>query len=153
MDILSNLVPGLLIAVVTAFLTVKLALRRFYYEQWWSRKAQAYVEILTALFKAKRYAESRAFEIFTPMAISQEQKDQLFEQSKLGFDELLQASVVHMLFLPKDAKNIVENVLNEVEKSWLPDSYEQLNPSLRAIEKSINEIRVIAIRDLRSHKL
>ena len=45
---LLKLVSGLLITVLAAWVTVRLAIRRFRLEQWWSRKADSYVAVFVA---------------------------------------------------------------------------------------------------------
>lgn len=151
MDFITSLVPGLLIAVITAVTTVWLALGRFYSEQWWSRKAKAYEEILTALFKVRVYARAQAKkgEAATAKCLSPEEEKKLLERSEEGFDELLKASTVNVLFLPKEARKSLEGVLGNVENSWHPASYEQVKPSLDAIHTCINELHKIAKKDLR----
>jgi hypothetical protein len=46
---LLSLTSGILIAIVTALLTVKLAQRQFATQQWWEKKAQIYSEIIEQL--------------------------------------------------------------------------------------------------------
>jgi len=46
---LGDVAGGVLVAVVTAVLTVQLALRRFYTERWWEKKAEAYLNVIDAL--------------------------------------------------------------------------------------------------------
>src|SRR6266536_1374619 len=58
LNALAAILPGLVIAVVTAIITVRLALRRFYSERWWERKAQAYSDILEALYISQAYADA-----------------------------------------------------------------------------------------------
>ena len=53
------LIPSLIVAVVTALLTVRLSLRKFYTERWWERKADAYSRIVEALHKYKKYDQQK----------------------------------------------------------------------------------------------
>lgn len=54
-DITKVLIPGLLISVFTAILTVRLSLRRFYSERLWERKMDMYTVIFEALYRLKHY--------------------------------------------------------------------------------------------------
>ena len=54
---IGNLVVGLVIAVVSARVTVHFALKRFYSEKWWERKAEAYSSIIEALHHIRNYAD------------------------------------------------------------------------------------------------
>ncbi len=51
----ANLVIGIVVAIVSARVTVSLALRRFYAEKWWERKWEAYTGIINALHHMKNY--------------------------------------------------------------------------------------------------
>jgi hypothetical protein len=52
--------PGLVISVLTAYLTVHFSLWRFRSEKWWERKAQTYSDTMEALYKIKSHAEDFA---------------------------------------------------------------------------------------------
>ena len=56
LDIVKVVLPGLVIAIVTSIITVRLSLRRFYAEKWWEKKHQAYAQLLEALHHLKKYA-------------------------------------------------------------------------------------------------
>jgi len=53
------LLPGLILSIVTAILTVRLSLRRFYAERWWDRKIEAYTSIFEALYRLKHYCNMK----------------------------------------------------------------------------------------------
>ena len=139
----------MLIAVLTAVVTVWLALRRFYSEQWWSRKAQAYVEILSSLFKVKSYVHTRLTQNMSAFALMAADEAELLQRAREGYDELFRSAAVNVLFLPARAQALLENILPFVRNSWLPDAYEQLEPVMAAIETCISELRAIAKIDLK----
>ena len=51
-----QLLGALLIALVSAWLTVRLSLRRFRLERLWDRKAQSYERVLEAFHKSKKFS-------------------------------------------------------------------------------------------------
>jgi hypothetical protein len=51
--ILVDLVQGIVVAITTSLIAVKLALRRFYSEKWWEQKLSAYTRIIEALSQMK----------------------------------------------------------------------------------------------------
>jgi len=53
-DLVQSILAGLLVAVPTAYLTVRLSLRRFYREKWWEAKRIAYLELLEIFHHLKR---------------------------------------------------------------------------------------------------
>src|SRR5690348_7803823 len=47
--LITVLVPGLVISIVTAIITVRLSIRQFQSQKWWERKAEAYSQIMEQL--------------------------------------------------------------------------------------------------------
>lgn len=147
--IVQGLIVGLIVAVVTTLLTVWLALWRFHSEQWWSRKAEAYVEVLRAMFKAKSYVAARLNRHMSAEALSKDEENRLLAHAREGYEELFRASAVDALFLPEEAQNSLELVLPAIRNSWLPDSYDSLEPAMAALDKGIDDLRKIAKKDLK----
>ncbi len=58
-DIIKVLIPGLLLSIFTAILTVRLSLKRFYSERLWERKMDRYTEIFEALYRLKHYYQMK----------------------------------------------------------------------------------------------
>jgi hypothetical protein len=54
--LLTTIASGLLIAVITSLLTVRLALWRFHSEKWWERKAELYSNLIEALYDMRCYS-------------------------------------------------------------------------------------------------
>jgi hypothetical protein len=59
---LADLATGVVVATVTALLTIRLSLHRFRSERVWERKAEAYADLLTALSDLHRHAQVVAAE-------------------------------------------------------------------------------------------
>jgi len=55
---LITLISSLLVAIVTAQWTVRLALRRFYSEKWWERKSAAYTAIFESMHHIREHADT-----------------------------------------------------------------------------------------------
>ncbi len=58
-DLVIKYLPSLIIAIITAIITVHLSLRRFHSEQWWVRKADSYSKIVESLHEIKTYCEDQ----------------------------------------------------------------------------------------------
>lgn len=74
------LVPGLILSVATAILTVRLSLHRFYAERWWDRKIEAYTSIFEALYRLKHYCNIKYEADVGERQISKERGDELEKQ-------------------------------------------------------------------------
>ena len=57
-QVIAGLASAIFVSVVTAVLTVQLALRRFYSEKWWERRSDAYSEIIKALHQVREHADT-----------------------------------------------------------------------------------------------
>ena len=53
-----QVVSAIVIAVISARVTVHFALKRFYSEKWWERKTEAYTAIIEALHHVRNYADT-----------------------------------------------------------------------------------------------
>ena len=54
-DWITNLGTGLVLAIVTSFVTVRLSLKSFVSQRWWERKAEAYSKIMEQLSDCELY--------------------------------------------------------------------------------------------------
>ena len=57
-DLLVSTLFSVLAGIVTAWIAVGFALRRFYTERWWERKAATYSELMAALYRMAKTYES-----------------------------------------------------------------------------------------------
>ena len=48
-NVLQIIIPGLIISIVTAVLTVRLSVKQFTSQRWWEKKAEAYSKIIENL--------------------------------------------------------------------------------------------------------
>src|SRR5947209_3131310 len=83
----SALICGVAITIVSALVTVRLALHRFYSEKWWEKKLAAYVTVIEALFQVKLYMDEQIESYLGESTISEERQVQLKEKWREGRDE------------------------------------------------------------------
>ena len=43
------LIPGVIVSIITAYVTVQLSMKQFYSQRWWEKKAEAYSHIIEHL--------------------------------------------------------------------------------------------------------
>lgn len=118
MDILIQLAVGVGIAVVTAYVAVLLAVRRFRAEKYWERKVNAYVDILTALHKVKRYIENEEYAAWHPgEARNNQYHGELVKDLVAGFGEIDRAVDTSEFFLCEQAQQSLHAILTQLRKS------------------------------------
>ncbi len=78
-QILIALIPALVIAAVTAYLTVKWSIRQFHSQRWWELKAEAYSQIIAQLVDLQYYIERSIEMLRAGGELDFETNDELYE--------------------------------------------------------------------------
>ena len=155
MNILSLLllaiIPGLIIAIVTAYITVQLSLKQFYSEQWWQQKATAYSEIILALFHIKQSIDIEIFKIEEGIEFSSDERQkELGERSASGYETINKAVAYGSFAISDEASDCISKFNKEIRNPHQPgDWFDAIQKKSKLIEKCINQIREYAKRDLR----
>lgn len=149
------IIPGILIAVVTSFLTVRLAIRQFYAQKWWERKQEAYSEIMEALFRFQRYHRRWMYIEGKSMPVSNEHAVNLGQEYDDAVGKLEKAAAIGAYIISDEAAALIDTVLRE-ENRLLQEmvnerisSMEYFSGSKQAIDTCIATLRDVAKRDLR----
>lgn len=105
-----NLIPSLIIAIVTALLTVKLSLRKFYKERWWEKKVDTYSRIVDALHNYKNYNEQKLkIEMSHPNSGEEKKLEKQWEDADA---ELQRAIDLGAFVISEEAEEIIKKFLN-----------------------------------------
>jgi len=140
--------PSLLVAIVTAFITVRLSLKQFRSQQWWEKRFEAYTRIVEALHHLIDYCESHAKEDMTGVQIEPERRKQLEEAYARSFDELTKAANVGSFIISSKAADLLEK-LRTRDKDWESSPpWEIYTGDAHAYRKALADIRELAKRDL-----
>ncbi|HAT2876979.1 hypothetical protein UDX32_05385 [Serratia marcescens] len=67
--IITSGIISVLISIVSAYLTMKFALYRFYREKWWDKRATAYIELIDILYDFKKDYRTIVDSVFAEGAI------------------------------------------------------------------------------------
>jgi hypothetical protein len=54
-EFLLKLLPGIITAIIAAYLAARWSLQKIYTEKWWERKEKAYSEIIESLYNIIQY--------------------------------------------------------------------------------------------------
>jgi hypothetical protein len=147
-QIAGSLLVAIVTSVLTAALTVWLALRRFYREKWWEAKQRAYSDIIQALHHIKR-----DLEISIDAEIDGRDTNTDFYKGsdakhRTAWDDLRKFADVGEFLFSSDSVQILEVALNA-------DSPEDVSPLDRmetlqaAAVKCLTEIKAAARKDLK----
>lgn len=144
-----DVVVPLAVAVLTALVSVQLALRRFRAERWWERKAEAYTSILGALFDVQRSLRAETARIEEGREISQAYRDSLTEQARHGYSEIRLASVLGTFLFSAEAAARLATLVDEIdEQGYSLDPLERLFAELRSANGALEDLKTLAKDDL-----
>lgn len=159
-----SLVVGLVIALVSAYSTVRLAFRRFYSEKQWERKAEAYTKIFIALHKLKTHSAHELFLIENGHSLLQEESLEMerkvvmkrLESNMLsGLADLQLQIDIGTFAITEDAVHLLQEhqlSLGESIELWKRDQnlITHFDHKVRSADTCLVELRKIAKRDMSS---
>jgi hypothetical protein len=148
-SVIVDIIRSAIIIVVASWITVRLALRRFYTEKWWERKAQAYSEIIGSLARMRICFDRWWEELSEHKKISDEQRKKLNKEYRVTRGVLENASAVGSFIISEEAAKVLGSFLKELQKediqgNWLND----LDGHHGEVIKCIARLREIAKREL-----
>lgn len=145
---LTTLIPSLIVGIVTAQLTVRWSLRKFYAERWWERKAEAYSRIVEALHKHKRYLEKKLDIELNPRDEDKREKgiEGLWAEANT---ELVRAVDFGAFIISEEAESIIKGFLNRRIGDPNDEPFSEiLETDLTKVNKCLSEVKAAAKRDL-----
>jgi hypothetical protein len=146
---LTSLTVGVIVAVVSALVTVRVALKRFRAEQWWSRKADAYAAILEALHNSKDRDSHYLREIDGHRDLVEEYRTELSKRGEEGGRQIRKAIDTSRFLLCEEAVRVLEELragLANVDSAQ--DYADAVATSLAAVKKCLDKLPAIAKKDL-----
>ena len=148
---LVNLFVGVPIAILTAWLTVRFALRRFQSEKWFERRLDAYTKVIECLHHMKAttepqmLAESRGYDL--PKA----REEELNSTYRAHLAQLRRLIDMGSLLFSEDAVKALDKLDNGLTASSQQATWwEHMDVALAAISTALTELRAIAKRDLKA---
>ena len=146
---LQNLGVSIVAGAACAYITVRLALKRFRAEQWWTRKADAYSAIFEALHRMKRFDEECEREVLEGRQRNEEQMKKLQERAFTGRNDLLEAVDTARFILSDEAVRVLTKAREDLEKASKHESlFEYLEDALGTIAACLEGLPAVAKRDL-----
>ncbi len=154
MNLLISLIISVVSAVVSARVTLHYALKRFYFEKWWERKAEAYSSILVALHHLKNYADNElaSEKVVEPSLRPKVDKvlEELKEKMIDGIAEIRKSADIGAFVISEEAVGALNTLMQELDASTKTQNWhEHLNLRLSAVKKCLESMRYIAKNDLK----
>jgi hypothetical protein len=146
------LIPGIVTAVVTSYITVKLAIRRFHEERWWEKKEKSYSRLIMVLHRFKSITHEYYADEYVPThLLSEDDKLALNEEWKKTNQKLIKLRDIASFHLSDDAISILDEYENRVRKRPKPgfDRLQRVKDHLEAAEQCLERLKEAAKRDLK----
>ena len=110
--ILTALIPALVVTVVTAWITVRLSLRRFRSEKWWEKKAETYSQLLEQLSYLQYYYEEWMNEDLGTKTLTAEKKKDLSDRQTKARESIIRVAAIGSYILSDNTATAVTNLRN-----------------------------------------
>lgn len=144
-----QLIMSLIVAVVSALLTVKLAFRQFLAERWWERRADGYAAILKALHVMKRTLEHWQEQLH-----SAKHDDDYGKARSLNYEtarsQVHEAIDTGCFLLSAEAEELLKALEIDLRRAEREDDDvdSSIQESLDAVQRCLRKLPVIARRNL-----
>lgn len=150
MAIALTLFTGILIAAVSSWITVNLALRRYHSERWWDRKVEAYTAVLHALHDSKAFSDRNLAALERGAELAEEKTKELSDRAQKATDQILRAMDLGSFLLSDEALNRLRRFRTEEDAasdtaSW----WQHLEADHQATSSCLKDMIEIAKKDLK----
>jgi len=150
LDILKAIVPGIIIAILTSILTVRLAIRRFHEEKWWEKKQEMYSRLLETLHYLKNYAAEHYEDQIDPDYLTDEKREELTKDWKKFSREFVKLRDLASFHLSNEAVAILDEYKKKkTEARKSEDIFDLIDKDLTAVSECLEELKKAAKRDLK----
>lgn len=148
-SVIVDIVRSAIIIIATSWITVRLALRRFYTEKWWERKAQAYSEIIGSLAKMRICFDKWEDEELRYKEIRAEARKKVNEEYTNAKRVIEDTVAVGSFIVSEEAVEILSLFLKELQKEDIQGNLlNDLDRHHGEVIKCIARLREIAKREL-----
>jgi len=143
-----NIVTGLVSGSLSAWITYRLAFRRFRAERWWERRADAYGKILEALHNSLKFADTHLSYAKSGKDVPPEVDMEVRDAVKAANDEIRRAVNVGKLFLSEAALKRLTRFMDESD-NYKPENWtDYLFKDHDLTSTCLNEFAQLAREDL-----
>jgi len=146
-----TLLASVPVALLTSWVTVKLALRRFQSEKWFERKVDAYTNVIGALHHMKTTTDREQRAEHRGIELSDETREELAETYRSNLSEVRRLADMGALLFSIKAIVALDELERDLEAAT-PDEgwFLYYDAQSAATNKCLKCIREIAKRDLRA---
>jgi hypothetical protein len=148
--ILVSLVPGALIAILAAWLSVRLSLRQFHSQRWWEKKVDTYTHIVQQLSNLNFHYRERYREWSVGRDFNDKYRNAVREAYSEGSESIRKAASAGAFFISPKTATVLQQLVEDLDKAAIVDNpYESIEIGLNATQKCLDSVRQYATDDLK----
>ena len=117
LQFLIPIISGVIISIITALLTVHLSLRRFYSEKWWERKAEAYSNIVEALYVVRMNQQAVLTALESGQEFPDEEYDILAKRARSAQSEIVKVTSIGAFIISQDASDALDRLARALQEA------------------------------------
>jgi hypothetical protein len=145
-----TLISTVIGGMITAYFSVRLALKKFRTERWWEKKAETYTSAIEALFDIRAYSSETSDRLEVGRSLDDDRMQQLAKRSAAGRGELRRIAALGNLVVSKDCATRLDLLITELDDPlYNRDLYEIASDTADISSKAITDLRELARADLR----
>ncbi|MBV2131082.1 hypothetical protein [Arsukibacterium indicum] len=149
-DVISNIITGIFIAGVTAYITVHLSVKRFRQERWWEKQVVAYEKLIEALHHSKAFSDEYLSASYECREVSETRDKELRAKSAEAHREIEKVADVGGFLLSTEVRQRIQRYRQESDAaSETTDWVTYLEGSLAATSSCLEDIVKIARKELK----
>ncbi len=142
---------AMLIALLSAWITVKLSQRKFRDERMWDRKVLAYERIIEAFHKSKKFSSEHLDAQYVNRELSDERDTELRKLASEAREEIARATDIGSFTLSAQALDLLAKYQSEsADDDHIQSWHEHLEHDYSTTEKYLKLLIAEAKRDLKS---
>lgn len=148
-QVVISLVPALLVASFTSWLTVRLSLRRFRAERWWDHKAEAYSRIVEALHNLVEYCSVMSDAAVHRATISDARQKELSDNYNSAYRDLRKAAGIGAYIISDEVASTLSKLEARPRLGFEDNApWDVYDDDSAAYKKALEQIRCFAKKDL-----
>jgi hypothetical protein len=138
------------VAVFASILSVNLAMRRFYSEKWWERKAEAYSRIVEELYHVLNSLDTCLVYFDQREELPQEDQNEINRLSNQAYKELYKAECIGAFIISDDVANALSQMREKEKNLSLDDPMElRLRARSNIVSECLNTVKSLARKELK----
>ena len=149
LEIILSSIPGLIVATIGTLLSVNLALRRFYSEKWWERKAEAYSRIVEELYHVMNNLDTYLSHFEHSREFPEDKKIELQQRANEAYKEIYKAESIGAFIISDEVAQTLSDMRSKEKILSFDDSiYGLIDARSKIVSECLNQIKELAKKEL-----